>query len=146
MSEEKTIVVRRVPVGPGTELSNTFRIESRIGTGRMAEVFRGHNIQTGDPVAIKVVLPLYSARQEILAQFRQESRLIQQLAHDAIARYYLFAVDEATGRAFLAMDFVEGPSLARRLEAGPLSLEDWDHLRRRIRAFRVSVSPRDTAP
>ena len=151
MTEEKTIVVRRVPVGPGTVLSNTFRIESRIGTGRMAEVFRGHNIQTGDPVAIKVVLPAYSARAEILAQFRKEARLIQHLAHDAIARYYLFAVDEGTGRAFLAMDYVEGPSLGRRLESGPLSLAEWDVLRRRIadglqKAHEAGIVHRDISP
>ena len=43
-------------VRPGTQLSGIYHIDSLIAAGGMAEVYLGHNIQTGDPVAIKIVL------------------------------------------------------------------------------------------
>ena len=40
-------------VGPGTQLSGIFELDELIATGGMGEVYRGHNIETGDKVAIK---------------------------------------------------------------------------------------------
>ena len=44
------------PVAVGTQLSGTYELDKRLASGGMGEVYRGHNIQTGDPVAIKIVL------------------------------------------------------------------------------------------
>ena len=58
----------------------------------MGEVFKGHNIQTGDPVAIKIVLPEFAEDELILDLFRKEARILNHLAHDAIVRYYVFTI------------------------------------------------------
>lgn len=53
-------------IAPGTELNQTYRVDALIGVGGMGEVFRGHNVQTGDLVAIKIVLPEYAHDDTIL--------------------------------------------------------------------------------
>ena len=59
----------------------------------MGEVFKGHNIQTGDPVAIKIVLPEFARDEMILELFRKEARILNHLIHDAIVRYHVFSID-----------------------------------------------------
>jgi eukaryotic-like serine/threonine-protein kinase len=138
-------------VQPGTELNQTYRIDSLIGLGGMGEVFRGHNIQTGDAVAIKIVLPEFARDELILDLFRKEARVLHHLAHDAIVRYYVFSIDAAIGRPYLAMEFVDGPSLAERIKSGPLSLEECTVLRRRVadglqKAHEAGIIHRDISP
>ncbi|MGQ0484943.1 MAG: serine/threonine-protein kinase [Hyphomicrobiales bacterium] len=138
-------------VQPGTELNQTYCIDSLIGIGGMGEVFRGHNIQTGDAVAIKIVLPEFARDELILDLFRKEARILHHLAHDAIVRYYVFSIDAAVGRPYLAMEFVDGPSLAERIKSGPLSLEECTVLRRRVadglhKAHEAGIIHRDISP
>ena len=54
MTDDRTVIAgKSSAIGIGTELNQTYKIDMLIGVGGMGEVFRGHNIQTGDPVAIK---------------------------------------------------------------------------------------------
>ncbi len=138
-------------VKPGTELNQTYCIDSLIGMGGMGEVFRGHNIQTGDAVAIKIVLPEFARDDLILDLFRKEARVLHHLAHDAIVRYYVFSIDANIGRPYLAMEFVDGPSIADCIKSGPLSLEDCTVLRRRVadglqKAHEAGIIHRDISP
>ncbi len=138
-------------VQPGTELNQTYRIDSLIGIGGMGEVFRGHNIQTGDAVAIKIVLPEFARDELILDLFRKEARILHHLAHDAIVRYYVFSIDAAVGRPYLAMEYVDGLSLAERMKSGPVSLEECTVLRRRVadglqKAHEAGIIHRDISP
>ena len=59
--DEKTVLMPPPDaVAVGTQLSGTYELDQRIAAGGMGEVFKGHNIQTGDPVAIKIVLPEFA--------------------------------------------------------------------------------------
>ena len=49
---------------PGTQLNGIYDIDRLIAAGGMGEVYLGHNIQTGDPVAIKIVLPEFAAERD----------------------------------------------------------------------------------
>jgi serine/threonine protein kinase len=135
----------------GVELNQTFRIDALIGAGGMGEVFKGHNIQTGDPVAIKVLLPEFARNDMILELFRKEARVLNHLSHDAIVRYHVFSMDRSIGRPYLAMEFVSGPSLSDRLRAGPLSEEETSFLQKRLadgllKAHEAGVIHRDISP
>lgn len=137
--------------GPGTELNQTYMIDSLIGVGGMGEVFRGHNIQTGDPVAIKIVLPEYSRDEMILGLFRKEARILFHLAHDAIVRYHVFSIDPVLGRPYLAMEYADGPSLAERIKKAPLAIEDVIFLQHRLadglqKAHEAGIIHRDISP
>ena len=152
MTDDRTqIVSRSSTVEIGTELNQTYRIDSLIGVGGMGEVFKGHNIQTGDPVAIKVVLPEYARDEMIFELFRKEARVLNHLSHDAIVRYYVFSLDRALGRPYLAMEFVDGPSLAERAKSKPLSQQDFFNLLRHLadglhKAHEAGVIHRDISP
>ena len=152
MTDDRTqIVTKGSTVEIGTELNQTYRIDALIGVGGMGEVFKGHNIQTGDPVAIKVVLPEYARDEMIFELFRKEARVLNHLSHDAIVRYYVFSLDRALGRPYLAMEFVDGPSLAERIKTTPLTPTDFFGLLHRLadglhKAHEAGVIHRDISP
>lgn len=111
-------------VGPGTQLSGIFELDEHIATGGMGEVYRGHNIETGDKVAIKIVLPEFARDPTILALFRKEASILNHLSHDAIVRYHVFTVDPRLGRPYMAMEFVDGDALFDVMQRGPMSKHD----------------------
>jgi serine/threonine-protein kinase len=122
----------RIP--PGTRLNGIYEIERLIGYGGMGEVYKGHTIQTGDPVAIKVMLPELAENAAAMALFRKEASALHTLQHDAIVRYYVFTVEPVLQRPYLAMEFVEGQALSERLKEGALGFEAVEALRRRLAA------------
>ena len=89
-----------------------------------------------------------SRNPEAFALFRREASTLHNLQHEAIVRYFVFSVDPELQRAYLAMEFVDGPSLTKRLAAGPLTLAEARILRSRIggaleAAHRFGVIHRD---
>jgi eukaryotic-like serine/threonine-protein kinase len=135
----------------GTQLNNMFEIDELVTAGGMGEVYRGHNIQTKDPVAIKVVLPEFAQDEFILELFRKEARILNHLHHEAIVRYYVFSIDAALGLPFLVMEFVDGPSLAERIKEGPLDTASIATLQQHLadgleKAHQAGVIHRDIAP
>ncbi|TIM20866.1 MAG: serine/threonine protein kinase, partial [Mesorhizobium sp.] len=108
----------------GTQLSGIYELDERIAFGGMGEVYRGHNIQTGDHVAIKIVLPEFARDQTILSLFRKEASILNHLSHDAVVRYHVFTIDPGIGRPYLAMEFVDGQSLFDIMRHGPMPTED----------------------
>src|SRR4051794_18519140 len=121
MSDRVTRVILNTRLDPGVQLNDTYEIDERIASGGMGEVYRGHNIQTGDPVAIKAILPELAAQEAIFALFKREATILGRLHHDTIVRYYTFSRDPRLGRPYLAMEFVDGVSLADRMRTAPLT-------------------------
>ncbi|WP_054312723.1 serine/threonine-protein kinase [Mesorhizobium sp. 1M-11] len=118
--------------GVGTQLSTIYELDERIASGGMGEVYRGHNIQTGDHVAIKIVLPEFARDQTILSLFRKEASILNHLSHDAVVRYHVFTIDPGIGRPYLAMEFVDGPSLFDIIRLGAMPLPDVRRLCHRL--------------
>lgn len=150
--DEKTQIVPTSGAIPsGTQLNGIYEIEDRIAEGGMGEVYRGRNIQTDDLVAIKVVLPEHARDQKILALFRKEATILPRLSHDAIVRYHVFTFDPGINRHYLAMEFVEGVSLAEHLKSGPMDSETARRFVRRVAsglaaAHEAGVIHRDLSP
>ena len=119
---------------PGTRLNGIFEVEELIAAGGMGEVYKGHNIQTGDAVAIKVMLPDFTEQQMAMALFRKEASALHNLQHEAIVRYYIFTVEPVLQRPYLAMEFVEGQPLSELLKHGPLTFEAVRALQQRLAA------------
>jgi serine/threonine-protein kinase len=153
MSAEERTRVMAPPEGVavGTQLSGTYELDRRLASGGMGEVFRGHNIQTGDPVAIKIVLPEFASDAMILALFRKEASILNHLQHEAIVRYHVFAIDQAIGRPYLAMEFVDGASLVEMAASGPMPAAEARVLLARLvsglsAAHEAGVVHRDLSP
>ncbi|MEM6761298.1 MAG: protein kinase [Pseudomonadota bacterium] len=138
-------------IPPGTRLNGIFEIERQIGAGGMGMVYRAHNVETGDAVAIKIVRAELADNQQVLALFRKEAAVLHKLFHDAIVRYYLFTSDPDIGRPYLATEFVDGTSLADIAPQGPLPVDEVLALAVRLAdglkaAHAVPIFHRDISP
>lgn len=145
------ILPGRAETGVGTQLSGIYELDERIASGGMGEVYRGHNIQTGDFVAIKIVLPEFARDQTILSLFRKEASILNHLSHEAVVRYHVFTVDPTIGRPYLAMEYVDGQSLFDVLRDGPMAPEEALRLCHRLASglsavHRAGAIHRDLSP
>lgn len=138
-------------VTTGMVIAGTYEIEQLINRGGMGEVYRGRNIHTGDPVAMKIVLPALAHDPMIEALFQKEAKVLGRLAHDAIVRYHTYMNPPEIGRPSLIMEFVEGTALGDRIKEGPMPEQDVRVLLARLasgldRAHGVGVVHRDLSP
>jgi serine/threonine protein kinase len=138
-------------VSPGTRLNGIYEIDRMIGVGGMGEVYKSHEIQTGTTVAIKMLLPEMAENEAALALFRREASALHYLMHEAIVRYFVFTVEPILQRPYLAMEYVDGRSLAEILEEGPLTFEALLRLMRRVAsglkaAHERGIIHRDVSP
>jgi eukaryotic-like serine/threonine-protein kinase len=93
-----------------------YEIESIIGVGGMGEVYRARDTRLDRIVAIKVLAEAVAADPQFRERFDREARTISQLTHPNICTLY------DVGDGFIVMEYLEGETLAARLERGPLSL------------------------
>jgi serine/threonine-protein kinase len=124
----------RSRLSPGTRLNGIYEVDHLIASGGMGEVYKGHTIQTGDAVAIKVLLPDFAENDAALGLFRREASALHNLQHEAIVRYYVFTIEPALRRPYLAMEFVEGQSLSELVRREPLTYEAVRSLLKRVAA------------
>jgi eukaryotic-like serine/threonine-protein kinase len=107
-------------LAPGTKLG-PYEILAPLGTGGMGEVYRARDTRLDRTVAIKI-LPSHLANDPIRKQrFEREAKAISGLNHPNICT--LHDVGSQDGIDYLVMECVDGDSLARRLEQGPLPVE-----------------------
>ncbi|HET6873154.1 MAG TPA: serine/threonine-protein kinase [Acidimicrobiales bacterium] len=101
------------------ERLGSYAVESLIGRGAFASVYRARQLSLGRSVALKVLDPVV-AREPLLARrFSDEARRAGELDHPCIVPVY--DAGEDAGRSFLAMRLVEGWTLTDELGKGPLS-------------------------
>jgi eukaryotic-like serine/threonine-protein kinase len=104
----------------GTTLGS-YQIVSLLGVGGMGEVYQARDNRLQRTVAIKV-LPAYRADEpELRSRFECEARIIASLNHPHICT--LYDIGQQDGIDYLVMEYLEGETLAQRLAAGPLLLE-----------------------
>jgi Tol biopolymer transport system component len=99
-----------------------YEITAKLGEGGMGEVYRASDVRLEREVAIKVLPAAFTADPDRLARFEREAKLLAQLHHPNIAS--IFGLEESGGVRALVMELVEGPTLAERLEAGALPLDE----------------------
>ena len=98
-----------------------YEIQSPLGAGGMGEVYRARDTRLGRDVAIKI-LPAQVSNDPVRKQrFEREAKTISSLNHPHIC--VLHDVGHQDGIDYLVMECVEGETLAKRLEKGPLPLE-----------------------
>jgi hypothetical protein len=110
-----------MPLNPGTKLG-TYEIAAQIGAGGMGEVYRARDTQLGRDVAIKVLPKNFVNDPERLSRFQREARMLAALNHPNIATIY--GLEQTSGVACLVMELVPGETLAERVKAGPVPVED----------------------
>jgi serine/threonine protein kinase/Tol biopolymer transport system component len=99
-----------------------YEILSAIGAGGMGEVYRAHDTKLARDVAIKVLPANFVNDPERLSRFQREARMLAALNHTNIATIY--GLEQSGGVTGLVMELVPGETLAERVKAGPLSIEE----------------------
>jgi serine/threonine protein kinase len=106
---------------PGARLG-PYEILSAIGAGGMGEVYRAHDSKLARDVAIKVLPANFVNDPERLSRFQREARMLAALNHPNIATIY--GLEQSGEVACLVMELVPGETLAERVKAGALPIEE----------------------
>ena len=109
-----------MPLSPGVRLG-PYEILDALGAGGMGEVYRARDTRLGRDVAVKILPAEFSADPVRKQRFEREAKTISGLNHPNIC--VLHDVGSQDGISYLVMECVEGETLAKRLEKGPLPLE-----------------------
>jgi WD40 repeat protein len=102
-----------MPLRPGTRIG-TYEVTGSLGAGGMGEVYRAHDTRLGRDVALKILPASFAADPDRRARFEREARALAALNHPNIA--HIYAVEDVAGTPGLAMELVDGPTLAELLE------------------------------
>jgi serine/threonine protein kinase len=132
----------------GTKLG-PYEIVAPLGAGGMGEVYRARDTRLHRDVAIKVLPGHLSTNTDLKQRFEREARAISAFNHPHICT--LHDVGSQDGVEFLVMELVEGETLAKRLERGPLPLKEQLRYGAEIadaldRAHRQGIMHRDLKP
>src|ERR1700728_2377468 len=99
-----------------------YEVLGVLGTGGMGKVFKVRNVISDRIEAMKVLLPDLAGRQELATRFLREIKLLASLDHPNIAQ--LRTAFTADNQLVMIMEYVEGDTLAHRLEFGAFSTAD----------------------
>jgi eukaryotic-like serine/threonine-protein kinase len=137
-----------MPILPGRRLG-PYEILSAIGAGGMGEVYRARDSRLNRIVAIKVLPSHLADRSELRERFEREARTIASLNHPHICT--LHDIGQQDGIDYLVMEYLEGETLAHRLQKGALPLEQVLQCAIEIsdaldKAHRKGVTHRDLKP
>lgn len=92
-----------------------YRLDTLLGQGGMACVYRATDVRLNRLAAVKVINPLFRADADYATRFEREGRAIAQLKHPHIVSIYRSG--QANGLLYLAMEYIEGTDLAAVLAA-----------------------------
>src|SRR5258708_2732708 len=106
-----------MPLSIGTRLGS-YEILAPIGAGGMGEVYRARDTKLERDVAIKVLPTALAHHPERLARFEREAKVLAALNHPNIA--VIYGLEDRA----IVMELVEGPTLADRIAAGAIPLEE----------------------
>ena len=114
-----------VPSRHGTRMiADKYRLDRLLGRGGMGAVYLGTHVDLDRLVAIKLLLPDFTADADALERFRREARAAARLNHPNVADTYDYGV-LPDGGAYIVMEMVEGQTLREYMDAsGPLPIEE----------------------
>src|SRR5918993_5552547 len=116
------IIRDHMPLEAGTRLG-PYEVVSPIGAGGMGEVWLATELRLGRKVALKLLPPDLTRDPVGILRFEQEARAASALNHPNVCTIY--ALDQTSnGQHYIAMEYVDGETLRRRLTTSRLTLRE----------------------
>lgn len=108
-------------------LDGRYLIEQLLGSGGMANVYKGYDTQTGRTVAIKVLREEFLENTDLVRRFKNESKAISVLDHPNIVKVY--DVNMTGNLQYIVMEYIDGITLKEYMEyrAQPLTYKETLH-------------------
>jgi serine/threonine-protein kinase len=135
----------------GAVVGETYRIHGLIGRGGMGAVWAAEHLRLpGKHVAVKVLLDPAVGGEEMFQRFRREAEIASRLGHPNIVEVLDFNT-LPTGQPYIVLEYLQGETLATRLAAGRILLDETLTIARQIgsalqAAHRAGVVHRDLKP
>jgi eukaryotic-like serine/threonine-protein kinase len=133
-------------------VAGRYRIEGRLGAGGMSTVFRATDSVLERSVAVKLLAEHLAEDEAFVARFRREALSAARLQHPNVVQVFDSGQDTDSGRHYIVMEYVDGPSCADLLrESKRLELDETVHIVRDAchgldYAHRAGVVHRDVKP
>ena len=126
-----------------------YKVTAKLGQGGMGEVYRATDTKLDREVAIKVLPESFTQDRERLARFDREAKTLASVNHPNIASIY--GLENSGGKMALVLELIEGETLAERLRAGAMPVEETLEVCRQIAgaleaAHEKGINHRDLKP
>jgi serine/threonine protein kinase/Tfp pilus assembly protein PilF len=104
----------------GSIVADRYKIIERLGKGGMGQVYKVHDLDVGEKIALKLIRPEIAANARIIARFQNELRLARKISHRNVCRMFDLSRDGNT--KFITMEYVSGEDLKATIKRmGPLT-------------------------
>jgi eukaryotic-like serine/threonine-protein kinase len=139
-------------MSPPTQVAGRYVIERRLGAGGMSTVFKANDTVLERPVAVKLLAEHLADDEAFVARFRREALSAARLQHPNIVQVFDSGKDPESGRHYIVMEYVDGPSCAdllrehRELDIGQTVRAIRDACHGLDYAHRAGVIHRDVKP
>jgi serine/threonine protein kinase len=120
LSRHASELIGAPELSKGVVLAGRFKIVNFIAAGGMGQVYKAKDNHLGRTIALKLVSRELAEDKQAVLRLRREAKSASALSHPNICTIYDFVEDD--GKAFIAMEFLEGETLASRIKRGPLLL------------------------
>jgi TolB-like protein/tRNA A-37 threonylcarbamoyl transferase component Bud32 len=118
----ETLVAPKEELTRGTTFANRYEIIEELGRGGMGVVYKAKDTKLKRTVALKFLPPELTHISNVKERFIHEAQAAASLDHPNICTVHEF--DEAEEKTFISMAYVEGQSLNKKIESGPLKLDE----------------------